>query len=191
MAEPGDPFQIMTQYPEGRPAYSPRPGGIQAADHQCADDAEQRDEPGRNGAEEPRSRPSHGVFRPQGRALIRSSSTRRRCSPPPPHLIRSTAATVFAGSHRGEGSARPHPLVEARRRPGLPPVLSRLQAPAGRADQPVAAHRYQRRRLPAQSRRGRRHEPPAARPDVLGQLRGLDGAPHPLSADRTRRDPPR
>ena len=24
MAEPGDPFQIMTQYPEGKPAYSPR-----------------------------------------------------------------------------------------------------------------------------------------------------------------------
>ena len=24
LAEPGDPFQIMTQYPEGKPAYSPR-----------------------------------------------------------------------------------------------------------------------------------------------------------------------
>jgi len=24
MAEPGDPFQLMTQYPEGKPAYSPR-----------------------------------------------------------------------------------------------------------------------------------------------------------------------
>jgi alcohol dehydrogenase class IV len=24
MAEPGDPFQIMTQYPDGKPAYSPR-----------------------------------------------------------------------------------------------------------------------------------------------------------------------
>ncbi len=24
MAEAGDPFQIMTQYPDGKPAYSPR-----------------------------------------------------------------------------------------------------------------------------------------------------------------------
>ena len=24
LAEPGDPFEIMTQYPEGEPAYSPR-----------------------------------------------------------------------------------------------------------------------------------------------------------------------
>ena len=24
LAEPGDPFKIMTQYPEGKPAYSPR-----------------------------------------------------------------------------------------------------------------------------------------------------------------------
>ena len=65
MAEPGDPFRIMTQYPEGKPAYSPRLLGAEAADHQHSDHAEQRDEPRRHRPEEPGPRPPHGVFRSQ------------------------------------------------------------------------------------------------------------------------------
>ena len=99
MAEPGDPFQIMTQYPEGRPAYSPRlaaakppiinvPTTPNSAMNRAGTALKNPDLDHRMEYFDPKTRP-HSIFLDE-EALLGA----------PPHLIRSTAATVFASSSR-------------------------------------------------------------------------------------------
>ena len=111
MAEAGDPFQIMTQYPEGRPAYSPRlaapkppiinvPTTPNSAMNRAGTALKNPDLDHRMEYFDPKTRP-HSIFLDE-EALLAT----------PPHLIRSTAATVFAGSVAAKGQLDSNPLVE-------------------------------------------------------------------------------
>ncbi|WP_395707923.1 iron-containing alcohol dehydrogenase [Reyranella sp.] len=111
VAEPGDPFQIMTQYPEGRPAYSPRlmaakppiinvPTTPNSAMNRAGTALKNPDLDHRMEYFDPKTRP-HSIFLDE-QALLAT----------PPHLIRSTAATVFAGSVAAKGQLDSNPLVE-------------------------------------------------------------------------------
>jgi alcohol dehydrogenase class IV len=111
MAEPLDPFQIMTQYPEGRPAYSPRlaaakppiinvPTTPNSAMNRAGTALKNPDLDHRMEYFDPKTRP-HSIFLDE-EALLAT----------PPHLIRSTAATVFAGSVAAKGQLDSNPLVE-------------------------------------------------------------------------------
>src|SRR6185312_1082198 len=96
MAEPGDPFQIMTQYPEGKPAYSPRllapkppiiniPTTPTSAMNRAGTGLKNPDFDHRMEYFDPKTRPQ-AIFIDDD-ALLSA----------PPELIRSTATTVFAG----------------------------------------------------------------------------------------------
>jgi alcohol dehydrogenase class IV len=111
MAEAGDPFQLMTQYPEGRPAYSPRlmagkppiinvPTTPNSAMNRAGTALKNPDLDHRMEYFDPKTRP-HSIFLDE-QALLAT----------PPHLIRSTAATVFAGSVAAKAQLDSNPLVE-------------------------------------------------------------------------------
>ncbi len=96
MAEDGDPFEIMTQYPEGKPAYSPRlmapkpaiiniPTTPTSAMNRGGTGLKNPDLDHRMEYFDPKTRPQ-AIFLDDG-ALLSA----------PPELIRSTATTVFAG----------------------------------------------------------------------------------------------
>jgi alcohol dehydrogenase class IV len=110
MAEPGDPFQIMTQYPEGAPAYSPRleaakppiinvPTTPNSAMNRSGTALKNPDLDHRMEYFDPKTRP-HSIFLDE-EALLAT----------PPHLIRSTATTVFAGLVAAKGQLDANPLV--------------------------------------------------------------------------------
>lgn len=111
MAEAGDPFQLMTQYPEGRAAYSPRlmaskppiinvPTTPNSAMNRAGTALKNPDLDHRMEYFDPKTRP-HSIFLDE-QALLAT----------PPHLIRSTAATVFAGSVAAKAQLESNPLVE-------------------------------------------------------------------------------
>ncbi len=96
MAEDGDPFEIMTQYPEGKPAYSPRlmapkpaiiniPTTPTSAMNRAGTGLKNPDLDHRMEYFDPKTRPQ-AIFLDDV-ALLSA----------PPELIRSTATTVFAG----------------------------------------------------------------------------------------------
>ena len=95
LGEPGNPFKIMTQYPEGKPAYSPRlmapklpiinvPTTPTSAMNRGGSALKNPDLDHRMEYFDPKTRPS-AIFLDDA-ALLSS----------PPNLIRSTATTVFA-----------------------------------------------------------------------------------------------
>jgi alcohol dehydrogenase class IV len=111
MAEPGDPFEIMTQYPEGRPAFSPRlmaakppiinvPTTPNSAMNRAGTALKNPNLDHRMEYFDPKTRP-HSIFLDE-QALLAT----------PPHLIRSTAATVFAGSVAAKAQLDSNLLVE-------------------------------------------------------------------------------
>lgn len=111
MAEPGDPFQIMTQYPEDKPAYSPRlaaakmpiiniPTTPNTAMNRAGTALKNPDLDHRMEYFDPKTRP-HSIFLDE-EALLAT----------PPHLIRSTATTVFASLVAAKGVIDDNPLVE-------------------------------------------------------------------------------
>ena len=96
MAENGDPFELMTQYPEGKPAYSPRlmapkppiiniPTTPTSAMNRAGTGLKNSDLDHRMEYFDPKTRPQ-AIFLDDA-ALLSA----------PPELIRSTATTVFAG----------------------------------------------------------------------------------------------
>jgi alcohol dehydrogenase class IV len=114
MAEPGDPFQIMTQYPEGKPAYSPRllapkppivniPTTPNSAMNRAGTGLKNPDLDHRMEYFDPKTRP-HSIFLDEA-ALLSA----------PPELIRSTATTVFAGSVASMAQTEINPLAEGDR----------------------------------------------------------------------------
>lgn len=114
MAEPGDPFQIMTQYPAGRPAHSPRllapkppiiniPTTPTSAMNRAGTGLKNPDLDHRMEYFDPKTRP-HSIFLDQ-EALLSA----------PPDLIRSTATTVFAGSVAAMAQIEVNPLAEGDR----------------------------------------------------------------------------
>jgi alcohol dehydrogenase class IV len=111
MAEAADPFRLMTQYPEGRPAYSPRlaaakppiinvPTTPNSAMNRAGTALKNPDLDHRMEYFDPKTRP-HSIFLDE-EALLAT----------PPHLIRSTAATVFASTVASKAQLDSNPLVE-------------------------------------------------------------------------------
>ena len=114
LAESGDPFQIMTQYPEGKPAYSPRllapklpiiniPTTPTSAMNRSGAGLKNPDLDQRMEYFDPKTRP-HSVFLDE-QALLSA----------PPALIRSTATTVFASQVAAMSQTKINPLAEAGR----------------------------------------------------------------------------
>ena len=114
LAEPGDAFDLMTQYPEGKPAVSPRlnepkppiinvlttPTG---AMNRAGSGLKNEDLDHRMEFYDPKTRPV-ALFWDAG-ALLTA----------PPELIRSTATTTFTGSLHGLAAPSMNPLVEGDR----------------------------------------------------------------------------
>jgi alcohol dehydrogenase class IV len=114
LAEPGDPLQIMTQYPEGKPAFSPRllapkppiiniPTTPTSAMNRAGTGLKNPDLDHRMEYFDPKTRPQ-AIFLDQDALL----ST-------PADLIRSTATTVFAGLVGAMAQTEMNPLAEGDR----------------------------------------------------------------------------
>lgn len=114
MAEPGDPFQIMTQYPDGKPAHSPRllapkppivniPTTPNSAVNRAGTGLKNADLDHRMEYFDPKTRPT-AIFFDEG-ALLSA----------PPDLIRSTATTVFASLVGAMAELDINPLAAADR----------------------------------------------------------------------------
>ncbi len=145
MAEPGDPFQIMTQYPEGKPAYSPRllapkppiiniPTTPTGAMNRAGTGLKNPDLDQRMEYFDPKTRPQ-SIFLDEG-ALLSA----------PPDLIRSTATTVFAGLVGAMAQLDINPLAEGDRNHAFrlayrayPRLVDELDNPALRIDLCIAA----------------------------------------------------
>jgi alcohol dehydrogenase class IV len=114
MAEPGDPFQIMTQYPEGKPAYSPRllapkppiiniPTTPNSAVNRAGTGLKNPDLDHRMEYFDPKTRPQ-AIFLDED-ALLSA----------PADLLRSTATTIFAGLVGAMAQIEINPLAEGDR----------------------------------------------------------------------------
>jgi alcohol dehydrogenase class IV len=114
LAEPGDPFAIMTQYPEGKPAYSPRllapkppiiniPTTPTSAMNRAGTGLKNPDLDHRMEYFDPKTRPQT-IFL-DADALLSA----------PPDLIRSTATTVFAGAVAAMAPTDINPLADGDR----------------------------------------------------------------------------
>ncbi len=114
MGESGDPFQIMTQYPDGAPAYSPRllapkppiiniPTTPNSAMNRAGTGLKNPDLDHRMEYFDPKTRP-HSIFLDE-QALLSA----------PPDLLRSTATTVFASLVGAMAQIDLNPLAEGDR----------------------------------------------------------------------------
>jgi alcohol dehydrogenase class IV len=145
MAEPGDPFQIMTQYPERKPAYSPRllapkppiiniPTTPTSAMNRAGTGLKNPDLDHRMEYFDPKTRPQ-AIFLDED-ALLSA----------PPHLIRSTATTLFAGLVGAMAQIEINPLAEGDRNHAFrlahrayPRLVEELDNPSLRTDLGIAA----------------------------------------------------
>lgn len=145
MAEPGDPFAIMTQYPDGKPAYSPRlmapkppiiniPTTPTSAMNRAGTGLKNPDLDQRMEYFDPKTRPQAVFF--DDDALLTA----------PPSLIRSTATTLFAGLVAAMSQRDLNPLAEGDRDQAFrlahrayPRLVSELDNPSLRTDLCVAA----------------------------------------------------
>ncbi len=145
LAEHGDPFQLMTQYPEGKPAYSPRllapkppiiniPTTPTSAMNRAGTGLKNPDLDHRMEYFDPKTRPQ-AIFLDHG-ALLNA----------PPDLIRSTATTVFATNVAAMSQTDINPLAEGDRihafhlaHRAYPRLMDELDNPALRIDLALAA----------------------------------------------------
>ena len=114
LAEPGDPFEIMTQYPYGKPSYSPRletpkPPIINVvttpttAMNRAGTGLKNDDLDYRMEYFDPKTRPASIVW---DEALLMAT---------PVEVFRSAATTMFGGAVMGVGSLSGNPLVDGDR----------------------------------------------------------------------------
>ena len=145
LAEPGDPFAIMTQYPEGKPAYSPRlmapkppiiniPTTPTSAMNRAGTGLKNPDLDHRMEYFDPKTRPQ-AIFLDEG-ALMSA----------PPDLIRSTGTTVFASVVSAMSQLDINPLAEGDRdhafrlaHRAYPRLVEEIDNPAPRMDLCIAA----------------------------------------------------
>ena len=145
LAEPGDPFQIMTQYPEGKPAYSPRllapkppiiniPTTPTSAMNRAGTGLKNPDIDHRMEYFDPKTRPQAILLDED--ALLSA----------PPDLIRSTATTVFASLVGAMAQLGMNPLAEGDRNHAFrlahrayPRLVDELDDPSLRTDLCIAA----------------------------------------------------
>jgi alcohol dehydrogenase class IV len=145
LAEPGDPFRIMTQYPEGKPAYSPRlnapkppiiniPTTPTSAMNRAGTGLKHPDLDHRMEYFDPKTR-SQAIFL-DADALLST----------PPELLRSTATTVFAGAVAAMAQTEMNPLAEGDRNQAFrlayrvyPRLMDESENPSLRLDLCIAA----------------------------------------------------
>jgi alcohol dehydrogenase class IV len=145
LGEPGDPFELMTQYPEGEPAYSPRllapkPPIINVvttpttAMNRAGSGLKNEDLDHRMEFYDPKTRPAALFW--DAEALLSA----------PAELIRSTATTTFSSALRALGSRDMNPLVEGDRQQAfrllhrsLPKIMTEPDNAALRIDLCTAA----------------------------------------------------
>ena len=145
LGEDGSPFELMTQYPEGKPAYSPRlmapklpiinvPTTPTSAMNRAGTGLKNPDLDHRMEYFDPKTRP-HSVFLDEG--VLLSS---------PPDVIRSTATTVFAGALAAYSEIGQNPLVAGDQiqafrlaHAAYPRLMAELDNPALRIDLSLAA----------------------------------------------------
>jgi alcohol dehydrogenase class IV len=145
MAEAGDPFQIMTQYPEGKPAYSPRllapkppiinvPTTPNSAMNRAGTGLKNPDLDHRMEYFDPKTRPQAIILDED--ALLSA----------PPELTRSTATTVFAGAVGAMAQTDINPLAEGDRNHAFllahrayPRLMDEIDNPRLRIDLCIAA----------------------------------------------------
>jgi alcohol dehydrogenase class IV len=145
LAESGDPFELMTQYPEGKPAFSPRlnapklpiinvPTTPTSAMNRAGTGLKNDDLDHRMEYYDPKTRPA---------ALFWDSDALLTA---PIELLRSTGTTTFSGALRAVCGPSLNPLVEGDQRQAfrlaknaLPLALSEPENPAPRIDLCAAA----------------------------------------------------
>ena len=145
LAETGDPYTLMTQYPAGKPAVSPRlmapkPPIINVvttpttAMHRAGSGLKNDALDHRMEFYDPKTRPVALFW--DAEALLTA----------PPALVRSTATTTFSGCLRSLGAPPPNPLVDGDRQQafrllhrGLPRLLAEPENAALRLDLCAAA----------------------------------------------------
>jgi alcohol dehydrogenase class IV len=145
LAEAGDPFDLMTQYPEGKPAYSPRllapkPPIVNVlttpttAMNRAGTGLKNDDLDHRMEYFDPKTRPVALFW--DAEALLTA----------PTDLLRSTGTTTFSGALRSVAQPSLNPLVEGDRlhsfrlaQRALPAALARPDDPAPRIDLCAAA----------------------------------------------------
>ena len=145
MGETGDPFKLMTQYPEGKPAYSPRlmapkppiiniPTTPNSAMNRAGTGLKNPDLDQRMEYFDPKTRP-HSIFFDE-EALMTA----------PPDLLKSTATTVYAGLIGAMAQTRVNPLADADLRHAFrlahrayPRLIDDIGNPAHRIDFCVSA----------------------------------------------------
>lgn len=168
LAEKGDPFELMTQYPEGKPAYSPRlmapkPPIINVvttpttAMNRAGSGLKNEDLDHRMEYFDPKTRPAALFW--DAEALLTA----------PPELIRSTATTAFSTGLRLSAAPDMNPLVEADRRQAfrllhrsLPRIMEEPDNAALRIDLCAAAFLENRAADDDQGRRRFRDETSAS-----------------------------
>jgi alcohol dehydrogenase class IV len=164
LGEKGDAFELMTQYPEGKPAYSPRlmapkPPIINVvttpttAMNRAGSGLKNEDLDHRMEYFDPKTRPVALFW--DAEALLTA----------PPELIRSTATTAFSSALRVLGTPDMNPLVEADRRQAfrllhrsLPRIMDEPDNAALRIDLCAAAFLENRAADDDQGRRRYRDE---------------------------------
>ena len=145
LAEPGNPFEIMTQYPDGKPAYSPRlmapkppiiniPTTPTSAMNRAGSGLKNPDLDHRMEYFDPKTRPQ-AILLDEG-ALMSA----------PPDLIRSTGTTVFASTVSAMAQTDANPLAEGDRDHAFrlawrayPQLAEEIEEPAPRIDLSIAA----------------------------------------------------
>ena len=145
LGETGSPFELMTQYPEDKPAFSPRlmapklpivniPTTPTSAMNRAGTGLKNPDLDHRMEYFDPKTRP-HSIFLDEG--VLLSS---------PPDVIRSTATTVFAGAVAAYSQQGANPLVEGDHRHAFQlahdaylRLMAELDNPALRIDLSLAA----------------------------------------------------
>ncbi len=145
MGETADPFKIMTQYPEGKPAYSPRlmapkppiiniPTTPNSAMNRAGTGLKNPDLDQRMEYFDPKTRP-HSIFFDE-EALMTA----------PADLLKSTATTVYAGLIGAMAQTRVNPLADADLRHAFrlahrayPRLIDDIDNPAHRIDFCVSA----------------------------------------------------
>ena len=161
LAEEGDPYALMTQYPEDKPAYSPRLMAPKPPIFNVVTTPTTAMNRGGSGLKndtldhrmefyDPKTRPA-AIFW-DAEALLTA----------PPELIRSTATTTFSSSLRSLGSGTMNPLLEGDRRQAfrllhrsLPRIMAEPDNAALRIDLCAAAFLENRA---ADDDQGRRRE---------------------------------
>jgi alcohol dehydrogenase class IV len=145
LAEPGDPFAIMTQYPHGKPAYSPRllapkppiiniPTTPNSAVNRAGTGLKNPELDHRMEYFDPKTRPQ---------AILLDEDA---LGTAPPDLIRSTSTTVFAGLIGSMAQLDINPLAEGDRNHAFqlafrayPRLMGELSNPALRIELALAA----------------------------------------------------